>query len=130
MGYKSFSLIFGFSIWLIATLAFRFWGHIFFAIENAFILIAFFLGAVPILFFLAIFVFNRYRLNGSKILESSVLMTIPGMLIDVACMKFYYFVFPNLSIEQVLVLGPWILWVYGIVLVIGILKSKPKEGLG
>ena len=44
------------------------------------------------------------------------------MLSDVACLKFHYFVFPTLSIEQAIVLGAWLVWAYVWVLLIGIFK--------
>ena len=126
MTYRIFSLVFGFSVWLIATLIFRFWGDVFFLIENAFVLIGFFLSTIPILYLLAKWVFNRYKLTGSRRLESTVLMAIPGMICDVACLKFHYSVFPKLTLEQAIVLGAWILWAYVIVLLIGVVTSKAK----
>lgn len=129
MNYKNFSLAFGFSVWLIATLTFRFLGNSFFLIENTFLLIGFFLGTIPILYLLAKWVFDGYKLTGNKRLESTVLMTIPGMICNVVCLKFHYLVFPKLTIEQSIVLGAWILWAYVIVLLIGIIKSRNKNGI-
>ena len=129
MNYQKFSLLFGFSVWLIATLIFRIWGDSFFIVENSFLLTGFFLGTIPILIILSIWVFNRYQLTGIKRLESAVLMTIPGMLCDVACLKFHPLVFPKLTIEQSIVLGAWILWAYVIVLLIGVMKSRNKNSI-
>jgi hypothetical protein len=129
MNYQNFSLVFGFSVWLIASLPFSFWGNTFFIIENPFLLAAFFLGVVPILSFLAKWVFNRYKLVGKERLESTVFMTIPGMFCDVFCLKFHHLAFPKLTIEQAIVLGAWILWVYVIVLIIGVIKSRDKNGI-
>ncbi|ADR20118.1 hypothetical protein MATR_22690 [Marivirga tractuosa] len=129
MNYQKFSLLFGFSVWLIATLIFRVWGHSFFIIENSLLLTGFFLGTIPILFMLSMWVFNKFQLIGNKRLESATLMTIPGMLCDVACLKFHHLVFPKLTIEQSIVLGAWILWAYVIVLLIGVMKSRNKNGI-
>ncbi|MBD0404923.1 DUF5367 family protein [Flammeovirga sp. EKP202] len=49
---------------------------------------------------------------------------VPGMLCDVACLKFHALIFPKLTLEQSVVLGAWILWAYVIVLLIGVLKSR------
>ncbi|MFY0602040.1 MAG: DUF5367 domain-containing protein [Cyclobacteriaceae bacterium] len=128
MNYQKFSVMFGFSIWMVATLIFRIWGNSFFIIENTFLLTSFFLGITPILFFLAKWVFNRYKLTGKQRIESTVLMTIPGMICDVACLKFHYLIFPKFTIEQAIVLGAWVLWAYVIVLLIGVIKSRSKNG--
>lgn len=124
MNYQNFSLSFGFSVWLVATLIFRIWGNAFFIIENTFLLTGFFIGTIPILFFLMKWVFNRYELTASQRLESAVYMAIPGMICDVACLKFHHLVFPKLTIEQAIVLSAWIIWAYVIVLLIGVMQSK------
>lgn len=129
MTYQKFSLLFGFSVWFIATLIFIFWGDYFFIVENSFLLTGFFLGTIPILIILSMWVFNRYQLIGNKRLESATLMAIPGMLCDVACLKFHHLVFPKLTIEQSIVLGAWMLWAYVIVLLIGVMKSKNKNSI-
>jgi hypothetical protein len=129
MSYQRFSLLFGFSVWFIASLPFTIWGDSFFLIENPFLLTGFFLGAIPVLYLLARWVFGRFKLLGSQRLESAVLMTIPGMFCDVFCLKFHHYVFPKLTIEQAIVLGAWVLWVYVLVLLIGVLKSKNRKGI-
>ena len=129
MDYRNFSLGFGFSVWLIATLIFRLWGNTFFLIELPLLLIGFFLGTVPILYLQVKWVFNRYHLIGNKRLESAILMAIPGMLCDVACIKFHDLVFPRLTMEQVIVLGAWVLWAYVIVLLIGVLSATNKNDM-
>jgi hypothetical protein len=124
MNYRTFCLGFGFSVWLLATLPFVFWGEVFFVTSNAFVLSAFFIGVVPVLYLLAIWVFSKLKLSGDKVLWASVLMAMPGMILDVACLKFHSIVFPNLTTEQSVVLGAWILWVHAVVLLIGIVKSR------
>lgn len=119
MNYQKFSLAFGFSVWLAATLIFRFWGHTFFLIENHLLITGFFAGTVPVLYSLVRWVFNKYKLTGNTRLRSTVLMTVPGMLGDVGCLNFHYLVFPKLTTEQAVVLGAWIIWAYVIVLLIG-----------
>ena len=74
-------------------------------------------------------VFNQYELTASKRLESAVLMAIPGMICDVACLKFHDAVFPKLTVEQAIVLGAWILWAYVIVVLIGVLKSRKDSSI-
>ena len=51
MNYQKFSLIFGFFVWLLATLPFTIWGDTFFIIGNHIVLLLFFIGVMPLFFF-------------------------------------------------------------------------------
>lgn len=124
MNYQYFSLAFGFFVWLVATLVFRFLGHTFFLVENGLLLAVLFLATIPLLYVLAKWVFNKYKLAGDTKLRSAVLMVTPGMVCDVACLKFHTIVFPQFTLTQSVVLGAWIIWVYVIVLLIGLMKSS------
>ncbi|WP_461588898.1 DUF5367 domain-containing protein [Winogradskyella sp.] len=124
MNYKLFSLLFGFSVWLMATLAFRFWGHTFFYVENTLLMVGFFLSTIPSLYLTTTYVFKKYNLSQKQRFESAILLAIPGMLCDVICLNFHEIVFPTLSIEQSVVLGAWIIWAYVIVLFIGLFSNR------
>ena len=123
MNYKYFSLAFGFSVWLVATLMVRFWGHALFVVNNNYGLTTLFLGTIPLLYVLAQLVYRNYDLNKSKRMESAVFMAVPGMLCDVGCLRFHEVVFPKLTMEQSMVLAIWVIWSYGIVLLTGISKK-------
>lgn len=127
MNYQVFSFGFGFSVWLIASLPFRFWGELFFRVEKGAVLLLFFLGIIPVLLLLTEWVFKRFQLTKETRLQSAVLMALPGMFCDVLCLQYHVFVFPKLSLEQTVVLGAWILWVYSLVLLLGII---PRGGKG
>lgn len=120
MNYKFFSTTFGFSIWLIATLIFSFWGHKFFTVENHLLMIGFYLSSIPTLYFLTSWTFNRFNLTENSRIKSAILMATPGMIGDAFCLKFHYIIFPTFTKEQVVTLGSWVLWVYFIVLIVGI----------
>lgn len=124
MNYQYFSLAFGFSVWLVATLVFRFLGPAFFLIENNLFLAILFLATIPLLYFLAKWVFNKYKLAGDAKLRSAVLMAVPGMICDVACLKFHTIVFPQFTPAQSVVLGAWLIWAYVMVLLIGLMQSS------
>lgn len=124
MNYQKFSLLFGFSVWLVATLVVRYWGNAIFQVENKLLLSGLFLGAIPVLYLLANWVFSLYNLSGDAKLRSAVLMTAPGMVCDVACIKFHYVVFPTLTLEQSVVMASWVIWVYIIVLLRGVMPIK------
>ena len=127
MNYKFFSVIFGFSVWLIATIIFRFWGDTFFRVENNLLMIVFYLGTIPVLYLLIKWVFSKYRLTGKEKLKSAVLLAIPGMLSDVISLKFHTNFFPTLTTEQAVALGSWVLWAYVIVLVIGFIQIQHEK---
>lgn len=122
MNYKNFSLILGFSVWLAATLSFRYWGNEFFLIENTLVIISLYVGVLPILFFLVKGVFRKYGLVEHERVKSVVLMSLPGMMLDVFCMKYHDLIFPLFSREEIIVFGSWVLWVYAIVLSIGLVQ--------
>jgi hypothetical protein len=69
-------------------------------------------------------VFTKFALTKPEINTSTLLLTIPGMLADVLCLNFHQIVFPDLSIEQVIALGGWILWAYVWVLILGLLYKR------
>lgn len=127
MNYRNYSLLFGFSVWLIATLIFSLYGHIFLHVENNLVISGLFLFTVPVLYLLVRFVFNRFNLNNELKIRSAIYMAAPGMLGDVFCIKFHSIVFPNLSLEQVVVLGSWVLWVYTVVLFSGQINGKSEQ---
>lgn len=127
MYYRQFSFVFGFIVWLVATLVFRFWGTSFFLIENDFIIISLYLITVPALYFLITLFFNVFKITRVERLKSAVFMAIPGMIGDVLCMKFHSIVFPEFSTQQTTVLGSWILWAYVVVLLTGIYSSLSPQ---
>lgn len=124
INYQIFSLVFGFSVWLVATLIVRYWGAAIFQVENNFLLGGLFLGAIPVLYLLVNWVFCLYNLSGDTKLKSAVLMTAPGMICDVACIKFQSIVFPTLNLKQAVVMASWVIWVYTVVLLIGLIKCR------
>ncbi|OJJ21328.1 hypothetical protein BKI52_12265 [marine bacterium AO1-C] len=126
MNYQKFSLLFGFSVFLVATLAFSFWGHTFLQVNNAVIMVSLYLAVVPTLYFLTLGVFKRFQLSAEQRMRSAVLMAIPGMLCDVLCLKYHAIFFPTLTLEQAIALCSWVLWVYVFTLLLGVLGHKAR----
>lgn len=127
MNYKQFSLLFGLSVWLLATLTFSFWGHTFFIIKKPLIVFSLFFGTIPILYVLQKWIFNKFNLNKNEKLKSTILMSLPGMFLDTLCINYHSFVFPSFSFEQAITLASWVLWVYAIVLTIGFVYNVEKH---
>ncbi len=126
MNYKLFSLTAGFTIWLLATLAFRVAGHHFFLTENPLVMASLYLALIPSLGFVATWTFNRYNLNKLEATQSAVLMVLPGMLLDTFCVKFFALVFPNLPENDGATFGSWLMFAYSIVLIFGIIRKDNK----
>jgi len=124
MSYKRFSFLIGFTVWLLATLAFRFFGQYFFLTENPLVMIGLYLLVVPLLGLIAQVVFQKYQLNQAQRIEAAVWMVLPGMLLDTICIQFFAQVFPNLPIKADAPFGAWLMWAYASVLVFGLLRKK------
>lgn len=125
MNYKQTSLLVGFLIWFLATIAFRIAGQYFFLIDNPTIMIILYLAIIPSLPLVAIWVYKKYKLSRQERMIASVYMVISGMFLDVFCIQFFALVFPNLPIEADASFGAWLMWAYAMVLLTGILqKSK------
>ncbi len=124
MDYKKNSLTFGFLIWLLATLVFRFAENSFFLIENTIVISTLYIVTVPVLYFLVGWFFKKNQLSNSKRIRSAVLMSLPGMVLDTLAIKYYYLVFPTLSKDEAIILGSWIIWAYATVLIIGLIPKK------
>lgn len=127
MNYQKFSLVFGFSVWLIATLIVRFWGQHLFLVENNLAIGFLFIIVLPTLYFLVQWVFNRFQLTPDAQVKSSLLMALPGMFCDIFCIKFHTIIFPLLKIEQVILLSVWVLWAYALVLLFGFIPKKEHK---
>ncbi|HAS41303.1 MAG TPA: hypothetical protein DCS93_12530 [Microscillaceae bacterium] len=127
MNYKKFSLLFGFSVFLMATLASSFWGHVFLQVNNAMVMISLYLAVVPVLYYLTHWVFKRFQLSTEQRMKSAVFMVVPGMLCDVLCLKYHIIFFPTLTIEQAVVLCSWVLWVYVFTLLLGLVEHKTRK---
>ncbi|BDS10389.1 DUF5367 domain-containing protein [Aureispira anguillae] len=124
MNYQNFSVLLGFLVWLLATIVFSVWGHYFFLVENELVILAFYSLVVPLLALLIYGVFTKYQLSKEERRHSAVLMALPGMLLDTFCIRSHYLVFPNFSTEQMLGLSAWLLWVYFVVLLLGVLVGR------
>ena len=124
MNYKIFSLIIGFTIWLLATIAFRVVGQHFFLTDNLPVLIGLYLAVIPLLGFIATWVFNKYQLNKLEAIQSATIMVLPGMIFDTFCIEFFAWVFPNLPETADATFGSWLMWAYATVLVFGLIRKN------
>lgn len=129
MNYQRFSLVLGFSVWLMATVIVRLYGPFLFHADDLLIVISLFLAVVPVLYILMFGVYKRFQLAADQRLKSAVLMAVPGMLCDVFCLKYHDIVFPGFSQDQAILLSSWVLWAYAFVLLIGLVSSVKKQAV-
>ena len=125
MNYKILSLTLGFSVWLLASIAVNLWGFHILNLQEPIYVCMLYLCVLPVLYLIMQVVFKQLALDHLSRVKSAVLMCLPGMFLDIWCVKYQYLVFPELSAEQTIVLGSWILWANFWVLLIGLLL-KPK----
>jgi hypothetical protein len=121
-------LIWGFLVWLGATLIFRFLGHFFFNPENALLLLLSYLLVVPFIFLLT---YPLYKLKGLKKderLKAAMFIALPGMFIDTIVLIVFPDVFTNLPVESDRYFGSWLLWAYSLILITGLpLKKRERN---
>lgn len=124
MNYARFSFLLGFLAWFLATLLFRFLGQIFFRPEDGIFLLGIYVIIVPVLGILAILVFKKFRLSKLESVYASVLMVLPGVLIDSFVVQNFSSIFPNMPGSYAAPFGAWLLWAYGFLLLIGVLQKE------
>jgi|UPI0006B8877D Family of unknown function (DUF5367) len=118
--------LFGTSLWLIATLIFRAFGTNLLDVERPLVLVALF-AAVPIMAIPLLPALKRIPVNMR--LPGTVLIALPGMLLDIFSLIFHESVFPALHPQQITLLAAWLLWAYGIIISCGFIKKQatPKS---
>ena len=105
----------GFLLWLLATIAFRLSGHLFFLDDPA-VMAALWLITVPALFLLASGLFRWRKLRRAERFEAAVLLVISGMTLDAFVTQGFSTVFPNMPDTAAGPFGAWLLIAYASVL--------------
>jgi hypothetical protein len=110
----------GFSIWFLATLAFRVAGQFFFITESPIILAILYLAVIPSLALISAITFKRFNLTGLENVAAGVLLVLPGMIIDTFVIQFFEDIFPNMPSSRAAAFGSWLMWAYSVVLLTSI----------
>jgi len=116
----------GFLLWLIATLLFRFWGHLFLIPEHNTLLLVTFLMAIPLITVATYPYYYFMKIPESKLTLTAIQIAIPGMLLDIYSIIFFSNVFPNLHIDVLPYFAAWLLWAYSLILLTGISLKRKK----
>ncbi|PVH24087.1 DUF5367 family protein [Sphingobacterium corticibacter] len=125
--YILFSFIVGFTVWLLATIAFRVAGQYFFITDNTVVLLTLYLMLIPVLGFLAISVFKRFDLNHLESIKSAAVMVLPGMILDTVCVQFFAEVFPNMPESDGNTFGSWLMFAYSIILLSALFRTSKRQ---
>ncbi|MCZ8156907.1 MAG: DUF5367 domain-containing protein [Leptospira sp.] len=120
-------LLNGFSIWLVATITFRLLGHYFFITDDNLILIVLYVSVIPSLPIVSIMIFRHFHLVGLDCVLGSVLLVLPGMILDTIVIQCFSDLMPNMPVSRASTFGSWLMWAYSIVLLSGILYGQSKR---
>ncbi len=113
----------GFGVWLVATLALRLAGQVFFLDENLAVLVALWLLGIASMLVLARFLFRWHGLARSQRFEAAVLLVLPGMTLDALVTEGFAGIFPNLPASAAGSFGAWLLICYASVLFAALLPA-------
>lgn len=113
------NVVWGFLLWISATLLFRFFGQMFLIPGNVLLLLITFILAIPLIT-LATYPYYYFRkIPESKRLMSSVQIALPGMILDIFSVIYFNKVFLNLHIDSLPFFAAWLLWAYSLILFSG-----------
>ncbi len=113
----------GFLVWLLATLAFRAAGQLFFLYEDGLILALLWLLTIGAMLLLALCLFRWQGLARSQRFEAAVLLVISGMALDGLVAQGFAAVFPNMTADAAGSFGAWLLIAYASVLLAAFLPG-------
>jgi hypothetical protein len=117
------TLLAGFLIWLLASLAFRVRGQFFFITEDRGPLVALYAGV-------SVVTFKRLALKGLEKVAAGVLLVLPGMTIDTFVIHFFADVFPNMPASRATSFGSWLMWASSVVLLTSVFAwSRERASL-
>ncbi|CAH0120125.1 MULTISPECIES: DUF5367 family protein [unclassified Paenibacillus] len=120
-----FFAIFGFLLWLAATLVFRFGGSVLLDPGNMTLIVVLFavvLAMRPVL----IGLFKLRNVSRGERMHAAVSVAVPGMLLDMFSIAWYQTVFPGLTAEQLPLLCAWLFWAYAIMILSGLQRGKGR----
>jgi ACR3 family arsenite efflux pump ArsB len=95
-----FFLVWSFLVWLGATAVFRFFGQFFFSLEQPLLLVATYVGVIPMILSLTFPVYRYKKLERGERQKAAVFIALPGMLFDVVVLLFFANIFVNVDPEM------------------------------
>jgi hypothetical protein len=113
------NVVWGFLLWISATLLFRFFGQMFLIPGNVLLLLITFILAIPLITLATYPYYYLRKIPESKRLMSSVQIALPGMILDIFSVIYFNKVFLNLHIDSLPFFAAWLLWAYSLILISG-----------
>lgn len=124
------NVVWGFLLWISATMLFRFFGQLFLIPGNSLSLFITFILAIPLIT-LATYPYYYFRkIPKSERLLSSVQIALPGMILDIFSILYFNKVFSNLHTDSLPYFAAWLLWAYSLILISGCSIEKPFSRTG
>lgn len=120
----SFFLLWGFLLWLAATVVFRIWGGWLLDADNQAMTAILFIAAVPIIYGCVLPLFYFFGVPLSERLRYSVYVALPGMLLDIFSVVYHPAAFPSIPGESIPTLAAWLLWAYSLILITGLFPRR------
>lgn len=113
------NVVWGFILWISATLLFRFFGQMFLIPGNVPLLLITFILAIPLITLATYPYYYLRKIPESKRLMSSFQIALPGMILDIFSVIYFDKVFLNLHIDSLPFFAAWLLWAYSLILISG-----------
>jgi hypothetical protein len=117
----------GLLLWLVATLAVRFVGHLVLHPDSRVLLAVLFAATTPVVLAATLPLYRLMRLDAARRPAAAALIAMPGIAMDAFLMPSFASAFPNLTPQHGPALAAWLLWAYGLVLLTGFLpRPRPS----
>jgi hypothetical protein len=116
MNYKIISVVSGLLVWLVVSIAIRMFGQLVFIPGDPAVLAVLYLASFAGLVLALRLMFRLMSLLVQQVFLATILMVLPGMVLDGVALAFYPVVFPNLDPAACGLFGGWLLVAYAGVL--------------
>ena len=116
---KRFFLFYGFTLWLVATAAFRVVGHYFLQPGGERLTLTMWVLSIPLLALLTYPLYKWKKLDRIERRRAAIYIALPGQLLDAFTTLFFPTVFPNMSPAVGNYFGALMLWGYAVIIMTG-----------
>lgn len=117
-------LVLGFGLWALATLFMRLAGQLFFNPGAELFLLLLYIVTAPALLLLVWALLAWRAIQGLWRLRATLLLALPGILLDVPVVHYLNDWLPNLAPSLAGSYGAWLLWAYALTLLAALLPER------
>lgn len=117
-------LLWGFVLWLIATIIFHYGGNLLIDIRHPFRTALSFAVAIPLIYGCVTLLFSFLEVPNSDRTRRSVEIALPGMFMDILSILLHEVAFPVISEQSIPLLAAWLFWAYSLILLVGLSTMK------